>query len=124
MSIFESSRKYSIVSYGHRHGLLLLRSGRDDEHSTRVEVLFQDVRAMEIRCWTEGLYIEEISAERLDGFASNPRQMLEPGVRAYSVRGQDWHGFVLGGVLNSAEDEGSYWDPSTLLSGGARGQEN
>src|SRR4030081_3002378 len=50
---FKSDRKFSVVSYGVSHGPLLLRSGKNNEHQTRIDVLILDVRAMEIRSWFE-----------------------------------------------------------------------
>ena len=42
---FRSDRKFSVFSYGISHGPLLLRSGKTNEHHTRIDVLILDVRA-------------------------------------------------------------------------------
>ena len=118
VSSFQSDRFFAIVSYSNSHGLLLLRSGKDEERPSRIDVLVQDVRAMELRCWTEGLSIEEVSLDYLDGFKSKPVEMLQPGLKVYCVKGQNWRGFILGGIMRSHEDDGSYWDPSALLGDG------
>ena len=54
--IYESDRLFSVFGYSMCHGLLLLRSGKSNEYpNTRVDVLFQDVRAIEIRASFKGI---------------------------------------------------------------------
>ena len=78
-------------------------------------MLFQDARAMEIRAWFDGIEIEEESAQLLDGAASNPRIMLEPGNKVYKLKGNGWSGYVLAGIMRTHEDEGEYAAPSPLI---------
>jgi hypothetical protein len=48
--VYESDRDVSVFGFSMSHGQLLLRSGKSNENqNTRVDVLFQDVRAIEIR---------------------------------------------------------------------------
>jgi hypothetical protein len=112
---YYSPRKFVLFSYSASHGLLLLRSGKANEHPTRVDILVQDVRALEIRCWFEGVQIEEVGRDYLLGFKSNPTEMLEPGNKVYSVQGNGWQGFIVGGVFASHEDEDEFAAPSKLL---------
>jgi hypothetical protein len=112
---FKSDRRCSIVSYGISHGLLLLSSGKDDERYTRLEVLIQDVRAMEIRSWFEGLDLKEVDQEYLRDFRSNPIEMLQVGMKVYALLGKGWQGFVVGGTLSVHEDEAEFMAPSWLL---------
>jgi hypothetical protein len=86
ISSFKSDRKFSVFSYETSHGILLLRSGKTNEHHTRIDVLVRDVRAMEIRSWFEGFEITEEDQEYLRGFGSNPIEMIEPGNRVYALR--------------------------------------
>jgi hypothetical protein len=112
---FKSDRKFSVVSYGVSHGPLLLRSGKNNEHQTRIDVLILDVRAMEIRSWFEGFEITEIDPDYLRGFRSNPIEMMQIGLRAYALSGKGWQGFVVGGNLCAHEDEADFTAPSALL---------
>jgi hypothetical protein len=116
VSSFKSDRKFSVFSYEISHGLLLLRSGKTDEHHTRIDVLMTDVRAMELRSWFEGLEIKEEDREYLRGFRSNPVEMIEPGNKVYALRGKGWQGFIVGGSLSVQEDHRGLTDPSSLLS--------
>ncbi|QHO71541.1 hypothetical protein ACH79_01800 [Bradyrhizobium sp. CCBAU 051011] len=115
ISSFKSDRKFSIFSYEASHGLLLLRSGKTNEHHTRIDVLVRDVRAMEIRSWFEGFEIVEEDREYLREFRSNPIEMIEPGNKVYALRGIGWRGFIVAGILLAQEDDGEYMDRSPLL---------
>ena len=116
--VYESDRTFSIFGYAMSHGLLLLRSGKSNEHAnTRADVLFQDVRAMEIRTWFKGMRIEvEESLEFLKDQRSNPAQIIEPGNKIYSIRSSGWEGFVVAGLVSFVEDSGELFDPSSLVS--------
>lgn len=112
---FRSARKFSVFSYGISHGPLLLRSGKTDEHHNRIDVLFQDVRAMEIRSWFEGLEIDEVDRSYLRDFPSNPIEMMEAGLRIYALSGNGWQGFVVGGILSVHEDDADFMAASALM---------
>jgi hypothetical protein len=112
---FKSARKFSVFCYGISHGPLLLRSGKTDEHHTRIDVLIKDVRALEIRSWFEGLEISEVDRNYLRDFPSNPLEMMEVGLRIYALSGKGWQGFVVGGNLCVHEDDADFMAPSALL---------
>ena len=110
-----SSRSFVVFSYNHSHGSLLLRSRKDNVHSTRVDILIQGVRAMEIRSWFNGIQIEEVDSSYLDAKTSKPLEMIEPGNCVYAVRGAGWNGYIVGGIARTSEDTGEYMDPSRLI---------
>lgn len=112
---FSSTRTFVVVSYAASHGLLLLRSRRTKDHPMRIDILFQDVRAVEMRFWFDGIVIEAADTEFLRAFASNAVAMVEPGNRVYSLRGDGWRGYVLAGILRTHEDHGDFDAPSALL---------
>jgi hypothetical protein len=115
--VFESDRPFSVFGYSMSHGLLLLRSGKSKEHAnTRVDVLFQDVRALEIRAWFKGIRIEEEdNPEFLKNQRSRPTQLVEPGNKTYLLRSTGWEGFVVAGLVQFVEDTGELFDPSGLV---------
>ena len=115
---YESARNFVVFSYGASHGLLLLRSGKTNAHSTRLDLLIQDVRAMEIRSWFEGIRIEEADLVYLENFSSRPVEMFEHGSKIYAMHGIGWSGFVVGGLAAVHEDERDFMAPSALLDGG------
>jgi hypothetical protein len=115
-ALFESKRSFVIFSYAASHGLLLLRSRKTKEFPTRIDILFQDVRAMELRSWFDGVTIEEVDVAFLKDFDSNPAQMIEPGNKVYAVKGHEWLGFIVGGIVSTREDDGEFFGPSGLIS--------
>ena len=116
--VYDSDRSFSVFGYSMSHGLLLFRSGKSNEHAnTRVDVLFQDVRALEIRTWFEGLRIEEEgNPEFLKDQLSKPARMIEPGNKIYSLSSSGWKGFVIAGSVRFIEDSGELFGPSSLVS--------
>ena len=115
LKAFKSDRKFSVFSYSVSHGPLLLRSGRTNEHHTRIDVLILDVRAMEIRSWFEGFEIALVDPDYLQDFRSRPAEMMEVGLNAYAISGKGWQGFIVGGNLCVHEDEADFMAPSALL---------
>jgi len=117
--IFESSRLFSLYGYAMSHGLLLLRSGKSNENpTTRIDILFQDVRALEIRVWFEGIKIEEVDDPKfLENRDSNPVDMVEYGNKIYALSGSGWNGFIVGGIVQIKEDDGELFGPSALVDG-------
>ena len=112
---YKSDRTFVLFSYDASHGLLLLRSRKSNQHPTRVDVLIQDVRAMEMRSWFDGVEIEEVDPSCLGSRNAKPAGMVEPGNRAYIVRGGNWDGYIIGGLVRTHEDEQEYMDKSALI---------
>jgi hypothetical protein len=54
----EFKRSFVVFSYYMGHGVLLLRSRKTLEHPTRIDILFKDVRAIEIRAWFNGFELQ------------------------------------------------------------------
>jgi hypothetical protein len=81
-------------------GQLLLRSTKSEEHPTRIDVLFQDVRSMSIPTTMDALHVTKLDD------------------RTFRLSGTDWNGAVDAGFMVVAEDDGGYADPSSLFVGG------
>lgn len=113
-AIYSSDRKFVMFSYHASHGLILFRSGKSNNCSTRCDVMFHDVRAMELRSTTQGISIFEVDLAYLENFKSQPLDILEEGLTAYKIGNGDWSGFVLGGIVRVAEDSGDFFDRSPL----------
>lgn len=113
---FESKRSFLIVSYSASGRLLLLRSYGHEAMPRRIDILFQDVRGMELPTFMrDGLSIEKVGADYLNEFRSNPRARMEIGHQVYSLRGNDWEGYVLGGIMMSDESDGDERGQSNLV---------
>jgi hypothetical protein len=115
-TFYASQRTFQLFSYGVTHGLLLLRSCKTDTDPTRVDILFREVRAMELRSWFEGIEIvEEESSAFLAARPSRPVPMFDKEIRFYRLKGTGWEGFVVGGIVSYLEDDGDFADPSALI---------
>ena len=103
---YASSRPFEVIRYAHSHGPLLICNSLKDqaESLNRVEILFYDVRSVEMRMWFEGLSIRE--SDLIDGedFASKPTEMHEIGLRFFLLRGATWSGYVLAGSATVHEE--------------------
>ena len=113
--VFQSSRSFELYSYSGDRGQMLLRSRKKNDAPSRIDLLITDVRAMEIRCWLDGIMIEEVDVHYLAEFSSKPDQMIEPGNKVYAIIGGGWRGYVLGGLAFTGEDDGEYGAPSGKL---------
>jgi hypothetical protein len=114
--LLASDRSFVVFSYAMSHGLLLLRSRKlPPATPTRLDILFQDVRALEIRCWFDGLTIEETDVHFLEGARSIPAPLMEHGNKVYALKSSGWVGFVVGGIVSFHEDQGELFEPSKLI---------
>jgi len=114
-TIYNSERKFVIFSYDASHGVLLLRSAKTTSSDTRCDVVFSDVRAMELRISSDGITISEVELAHLETFKSSPLDLMEEGLVAYKVGNDTWSGFVLGGIVTTAEDYEDFFERSPLL---------
>jgi hypothetical protein len=101
--VFSSNRFFNVISYYASHGLLLLKSQPSKDSDQVMHLLFQDVRALEIRMWFNGLVVVTQGIDYLDRFASKPAEMLEPGLQVYELQSSDWRGYILGGICKANE---------------------
>ncbi len=114
-TFFSSQQTFVVHSYATSHGLLLLRNRKAGSDQKRIDILFQDVRAMELRAWFSNFEIREESVEFLSQFESNPLEMMEPGLRVFGIDGQGWRGYVLAGSVRAHADDGGFFDVSPLI---------
>ena len=70
---------------------------------------------MEIRGYFEGIEIREESRCVLEKFASNPSRLYEDGLKVYQLRGRDWNGYILAGIMQTHEDQCDALEPSALM---------
>ncbi len=114
-AIFSSEQTFVIYSYTVSHGLLLLRSRKAGSDQELTDILFLDVRAMELRASFSDFEIREEPAAFLSRFGSNPSAMMEPGLTAFSISGNGWLGYVLAGRVATQTHDGGFFDTSPLI---------
>src|SRR5579859_6256990 len=115
-TVFESTRHFALGSHAASYGLLLFRSNRTTELASRLDLLFQDVRAMDVRAWTDGLKVEICDESAVRDYPSNPQDMIESGLVLYRISGAGWQGFIVASTrVSSKEDQLGPMDPSGLI---------
>lgn len=98
---FNSDRSFLVVRYADAHGPLLLANLPNDQYKslTKIEVLFKDVRSLELRVFINSLTIREIDIANVRPHASNPQNAVEPGLKFYSRQSSGWSGYILAGAV-------------------------
>jgi hypothetical protein len=108
-------RPFQLWRYSVSHGQLLFRSTAGDGRRTRVDVLFTNVSAMLVRASYDRLVIRSARPDEEVRINEATGEPAGPHARYYVIDGEPLS-FVVAGAVASAEDEGGYAEPSTLLS--------
>jgi hypothetical protein len=90
---YTSTRRFQMWLYAVSHGQLMLRSVKAEGEPRRVDILFKNVRSLNLPTTAEGLTISRID----DGFV---------------MGGVNWTGHIEADACFVAEDEGEYFEPS------------
>jgi hypothetical protein len=112
--IERAERLFQIWSYSVGMARLLLRSTKSDTFATRVDVLFQNVKALKLPTSLDGLVITEADADEAARISSETGILPAEGTRNFIVRSGAFDGYIVAGVCVVAEDEGEYFEPSQL----------
>ena len=105
-------RKFRLATYRCSHSQLLLRS---EQSPTRLDILFKDVSACELRTFLSGLSIEEVEPDEVKDRASNAIDAMEDGQKIYLLKSEGWTGYVVAGAVFWHEDEGTFGQPSAFM---------
>lgn len=104
MTIFQSDRKFTLISYAHSAlGGLLFQSWRTNSDGTKIDLSFSDARAFELRPFCEGLSVEIDDARGPSELRSKLQAILEPGLHIYVLRTKEWEGYVVAGTFRHEE---------------------
>lgn len=105
-------RRFQVVAYRCSHAQLLLRSAKTPGNPTRIDVLFKDARAFELRAFLSGLAIEESEPSEIADRKAKPLEAMEYGHKVYLLKSEGWIGYVVGDGVFWHEDEGEFGQPS------------
>lgn len=109
-------RSFSLHMYWVNHGLLLLRSGKTNKDSSRIDILFSDVRWMALPVWFEGIRIER--GEPSDIPLALTAKIKEEAhfMTVFRVTSQGvTHCLLAGDSVSIVEDQQEYFADSSLL---------
>jgi hypothetical protein len=108
-------RIFQMWAYTVGMGRLLLRATKTPTFQTRIDVLFQDVRAVVLPARLEGVSVRIGSSADRSRVVASIGQWLSADVDLYVIEGMDYVGYVLASVCMLHEDEGEYDEESVLL---------
>jgi len=107
------NRSFELWRYFVGHAQLLLRSTKSEEHGTRIDVGFKNVRYVQLPTSMGSLSIE-IGAD--SDLPDDVQQALDTaGMTIFLVTTDIGHGFVVAGYGGWREDDGEYYEPSGVL---------
>lgn len=113
--IISLNREFQIWSYNVSHGLLLLRSAKSKNVATRFDILFTDVRGIELRAKLFLYVLYEMAADEVMERSIKPAETLECGLKIFYLNSSGWVGCIIAGGVRWQEDDGEYGQPSGLL---------
>ena len=108
-------RVFQLWGYTVGMGRLLLRSTKSPTYSTRIDVLIQNVQFVKMPAYLEGLAIRVANESERMMVEVEVGALPSGDVKCFVVSGSSYTGYVIAGALKTYEDEGSYSDPSPLL---------
>lgn len=112
---FESQRSFRLWRAVVGHHQLLLRSTRTETERTRIDVLFKPVRAVKLRTHMNGLRIREADEKEAGRIARDAGEDRIGASVVFVIESGAFQGYVVASVMATAEDDGGYSDPSSLL---------
>jgi hypothetical protein len=108
--IYESDRRFEVVTYGVGHRGLVLRTIPEPGQHSRIEVWFKPASAVCLEPWLEGIQITRGAAD-----TSACRKVIGRPIRAgeelFSVRSGEGLGWVLAGSVHGREDHQDAYAP-------------
>jgi hypothetical protein len=109
MDPFSSPRSFQVWLFTVTHRTLLLRSVKDTNNATRIDILFKQVRHLYIPSQFNGLDVVE--GEFL-GVPENLRASLKVGEKIYRMTSPAFDGWIVATTCAWHEDNGDYGDDS------------
>lgn len=113
-------RIFQMWTYTVGMGRLLLRSTKTPTFETRIDILFQNVKALKTRSNLDGVSVRIASPSEQSSFELDCGISIGGETVAYVLEGAGPLGYVIAGSVTFHEDEGEYDDESALL--GSLGQ--
>jgi len=114
--IMRFHRNFQVWLYSVSHGHLLLRSTKDKNHRTQIDVLFKNVSLMQLPASFSELAISEMSLEEFQSLNLSTGRFPMEGRKYFSLEGDSWQGVIVAGYVGWSEDDAEHFTPSKLIS--------
>ena len=105
---FDAGRLFQVWSYRVGHSQLVLRSNRDAEYPTRVELLFKSVSAVHLPTAMSALAVRVLQTDAELPEWAGPQD----GRNVYAIQFSGGRGYVVAGAAFVAEDALDFTAPS------------
>jgi len=109
-------RRFQLWRYNVSHRQLLLRSTKEPDVPTRVDVLFKGVAAVKLCVEYSSLTIRKATSAESTSIANELRVVMA-GKDVFLLDGSECSGYVVAGSIEHSEDAGEYDEPSHVFSG-------
>lgn len=119
MKPFDFDRKFQAWRYSVSHGQLLLRSTKDENHGTQVDVLFKNVVFIQLPACFSGLRISEMPDQEFRSLNLPLGLFSAEGKKCFRLEGAGWTGLVVAGVMAWSEEDAEHFAASKLFFPGA-----
>jgi hypothetical protein len=110
-------RVFQVWAYTVGMGRLLLRSTKTETFDTRVDVLFQNVKAVKFPAVLEGLVVGVANSETAEEITRLTGLLPDEDTTFYSLGSSSLLDYVVAGVVAVVEDEGEFFEVSELWPG-------
>lgn len=113
--VFECiERRFQLWAYEVGMRRLLLRSTKSDTFASRIDVYFQNVKALKLPTSLDGLMVTEADDKLAMIVEFETGILVSEETRIFSVRCGPFDGYIVAGVCVVMEDEGEYFEPSQV----------
>ncbi len=110
-------RMFQVWGYTVSMGRLLLRSTKSETFPTRVDVLFQNVKAIFLPTSLDGLVVEVADATTADRVTRETGLLADEDTTFFELRTAHGVGYVVAGVVVADEDHGEFFEPGRYWPG-------
>jgi hypothetical protein len=114
--IVNFSRRFQVWSYTVGHGQLLLRSTKDAQNSTQVDVLFKNVGLVSLPTFFDGLTVIESTKQELESSGLTTGLLPAENRKCMKLEGNNWRGAIVAGNIAWSEDDAEHYAESKLIS--------
>lgn len=109
-----TDRLFQVCTYSVSMARLLLRSTKSETFATRIDVLFQNVKALKLPTSLDGLVVAKASPADEARISAETGLLPSDETTLFTLRAGAFDGYVIAGVCVVAEDDGEYFEPSDL----------